>query len=409
MYRAAVRFLSSPAFYTVMGRGVQMLTQMAIVLITPKVLAPQFYVNFNLVLPLALLGSSFIFGWLSKAIYRYVHDLLDSDDDNIKQTVFAYFSLLSILLLLVFIIASIFTDSIYRLVPLLLLAMGLKMGILGVLNAAEKHKGFFIMHLHLAASLGIFLGVCFAGEGKNLAYYLIIYAALDIIVSLVAWNRVGVFVFPPIPGLDLQVCKQYLVYGAPLVVHAIAVWVISLSDRYLLTFWEPTEQVANYILGYQLSSSIVTVPLTLVMLIVYPRVLRINKKEGERAALSFVDKVLGYYVRYIVVIALLGCAVVIPFRSYFYPEYQLAATIMVIIVFSQVIFGLSPFLNKEYELNGKTLIITKGVGLGAILNVGFNLLLIPVFGLFGAAIATLVASFASVLYLYRASEYRFTP
>ena len=142
------------------------------------------------------------------------------------------------------------------------------------------------------------------------------------------------------------------------------------------------------------------------MLVVYPKVLRVNKEEGERAALSLVDYVLGYYIRYIIVIALLGCAIVIPFRSYFYPDYQLAAVIMIIIVFSQVIFGLSPFLNKEYELNGKTLIITKGVGLGAILNVGLNLLLIPVLGLLGAAIATLIASFASVLYLYRASEYR---
>ena len=408
MYRTTVGFLSSPTFYTVMGRGIQMLTQMALVLITPKVLAPQFYVNFNLVLPLALLGSSLLFGWISKAIYRYVHDLLDHDENNIKQTVFAYFSLLSLLLLSIFIVASFFTDSIYRLVPLLLLAFGLKMGVLGVLNAAEKHKGFFIMHLCLAASLGIFLGICAMGEGKDLAYYLMVFAVLNIIVSLVAWNRIGVFVFPPIPHLDLDVCKQYFVYGAPLVVHAIAVWVISLSDRYLLTFWEPTEQVANYILGYQLSSSIITVPLTLLMLIVYPRVLRINKNEGKRAALSLVDRVLGYYVRYIIVIALLGCAVVIPFRAYFYPEYQLASMIIIIIVFSQVVFGLSPFLNKEYELNGKTLVITKGVGVGAIINVVLNLLLIPVFGLLGAAVATLIASFASVLYLYRASEYRAT-
>ena len=406
MYQIVANFLSSPTFYTVMGRGIQMLAQMALVLIVPKVLAPQFYVDFNLIMPLALLGSTFVFGWMSKAIYRYVHDLIGSDENAIKQTVFAYFSILFLLFVLVFIIASIFTDSVYRLIVLLLLAMGLKMGVLGVLNAAEKHKAFFVMHFSLAVSLGIFLGICAKGDGEDLAYFLLIYAMLDIIISIIAWNRIGVFTFPLIPRLDLSICKRYFVYGAPLVVHTVAVWVISLSDRYFLTFWESTEQVASYILGYQLSSSVITVPLTLIMLVVYPKALRINKESGEQAALSFVDKILGYYLRYIGVIALLGCMIVIPFRAYFYPEYYLGAEVMVIIVVSQVIFGVSPFLNKEYELNGRTLVITKGVGLGAVINVGLNLLLIPVFGLLGAAIATLFASIASVMYLYRASEYR---
>ncbi|MCW8923429.1 MAG: polysaccharide biosynthesis C-terminal domain-containing protein [Gammaproteobacteria bacterium] len=383
-----------------------MLTQIMLVLVAPKVLIPQDYVEFNLVMPLALLGASIVFGWLSKAIYRYVHDLLKTDENQIRQTVFAYFSLLSLVLLLVVIVTSIVTDSIYRLVPLLLIATGLKIGILGVFNAAENHKAFFVTHCGLAFSLGIFLGICAIGESGQISYSLMVYAILDILISLVAWIRMGIFVFPPIPYLDLSICKQYFIYGAPLVIHAIAVWVISLSDRYLLTFWEPTEQVASYILGYQLSSSIVTVPLTLMMLIFYPKVLRINNEKGESDALALVDRALGYYIRYIVLIAFLGCIMVIPFRAYFYPEYYVGTEIMVIIVVSQVVFGISPFLNKEYELNGKTMVVTKGVGLGAILNVGANLLMIPILGLLGAAIATFLASFASVLYLYRSSEYR---
>jgi O-antigen/teichoic acid export membrane protein len=279
------------------------------------------------------------------------------------------------------------------------------MAALGALNAAEQHKPFFYAHLSFAVTLGVFLGLCAAGEAADLGRNLLVYAALDALVAVVVWIHLGVVRWPPLPSFDRAVATRYFLYGLPLVIQNVATWVISLSDRYLLKLWESTDSVASYILGYQLASSVITIPLTLAMTIIFPRAIRIDRDAGVHAALDYTYHMLGYYVRYIAIIALLGCGIVIPFKHFVYPAYEFHPYVMVVIVLAQVVAGLLPFLSKEFELNGRTLVITKGIGLGAAANVGLNLALIPALGLTGAALATLAAYGMSVVYLYRGRTY----
>ncbi len=170
--------------------------------------------------------------------------------------------------------------------------------------------------------------------------------------------------------------------------------------------WEPTERIASYILGYQLSGSIITIPMTFLMAVVFPRVIAIDRESGEQEALKYTFKLLKMYIYSMLPIFIAGCAIVIPFKYYFYPDYEFNPYIMIVIVLAHVIFGLTHFYNKEFELNGKTLVITKGVGLGAISNVGLNLALIPFYGVMGAAIATLAAYCIAVYFIFKARTYK---
>ncbi len=391
-----------------MGRGTQYATQLALILILPKVLAPDAYLKFNLVLPLAFLGVSLVFGWLASSIFRHVHELLRPDDSQFRETVFFYYGLAGLVLIGMYFAASFYSASIYRLVPLILVAAAFKGAVLSVLNASEKYRYFFYSNVGFAVALFIFLLMCWKGSDDDLAKFMSVYAGMDMVLAVVAMGLIGIFKLPPLPRFNREVAVRYLNYGFPLVMSNVAVWVVALSDRYFLALWEVPDQVADYILSYQLASSLITIPMAFVMAVVFPKVIRMDKESGEVAALQYVYRLLGIYLRYMIGIVIAGCVIVIPFKYYFYSEYAFNPVIIVIIVLAHVVFGLSHFYNKEFELNGKTFVVTRGIGLGAALNVFLNLVLIPIWGGVGAAIATLAAYSVFVLFVRRARSCLFT-
>jgi len=401
-----IKPLISPQAYALSGRGIQFITQIAMVLIFPKILAPSDYVQFNLLLPLVFLFVSLLFGWLIGATFRHIHPLLDAAGNKQRQTVFWYFGVTTSLLLALYLVVSTASDSLYVLIPLLIAANALKSGLLSILNAAEKQKPYFFANLCFALSLAVFIGINTLAKQAGLATGLVIYSFIDIILALAGWYMMGVFSFPPLPRFDSLIARQYFLYGLPIVINNLFVWVVSLSDRYLLMLWESTEHVANYILSYQLASSMITIPLMLAITVIFPKIIRIDKEQNQKAALDYTHRFRKSYLRLMPVLLVCGCLVVLPFKHYLYSDFELEPALIVIILLAQLINGLSHFYNKEFELNGKTLVITKSIGLGALVNTVLNLALIPHFGLLGSATATLVAYSSSVFIVFKAGKYR---
>lgn len=389
-----------------LGRGVQFASQLAMVLVLPKVLLPEIYAQLNLLLPLAFLGSTILFGWLTGSINRYVYQLLSHEDPRARQTTFIYYGCVSILLIVIFFVLSIFTHSNYRLIPLLLVAAGLKEAVLGILNMSSNHKGYFWANCGFALSLAFFVGLCSFTVQDDLAQYLIIYCALDVLLAMVAWHRLGMTSFKPLPHFHTDVATRYFLYGFPLVIRALPIWIISVSDRYLLTFWASAQDLAAYILSYQLAGSIITIPMSFMVAIFLPKIIHIDKEKGDAAALSYTYGLLRYYVRYMAVVIIGASSLVLVVAYFVYPEYVFKPRTIIIIVIAHVIQGLVHFYNKEFELNGRTMIITKSVSIGAMTNVGLNLLLMPLFGALGAAISTLAAYSVTVIIIRKAREYR---
>jgi len=401
-----IKRLRSPAILMLAGRATQLLSQMAMVLVVPKVLVPELYVQLNLVLPLAFLGVSLLFDWMNAAIHRYVYELLDDEGGRFRQTVFIYYGLVCLLLCLLTFLSRFYVISLYQLVPLLLAAAALKAGILGVLNTSGNSKGFFFSNVGFALSLLLFVVLCFNAPDNNLQSNLIVYASIDIIVAIIAWWGIGVFRMPPVPRFYKDIAAGYFRYGLPLVARTIGIWVISLSDRYLLAIWEAPKDVASYILSYQLAGSAITIPMSFVMAVILPKILKIEKNSSQKEALAYTYKILGLYLRFMMPVFIVVSITVLLFKYYIYSNYEFNPLIVLIIVLAHLIFGLSHFYNKEFELNGRTLVITKAIGIGAVVNIALNILLIPMVGGLGAAIATLFAYIVAVYIVSSMREYR---
>ena len=163
MIRSIGRLMRSDAVFMFAGRAVQYAAQIAMVLILPKVLLPPVYTELNLVLPVAFLAVPFLFGWLSGALYRYVYDFLDPRQLGSRRTSTTYVAIVSGVMILVFVVISLFTSSIYRAVPLLLVAAGLKKIILNILNAGRRDRRFLLATVGYAVSLTLFIVLCSLG------------------------------------------------------------------------------------------------------------------------------------------------------------------------------------------------------------------------------------------------------
>ena len=395
-----MKYWRSPEALMLAGRGTQLIAQMVMLLVVPKVLIPDLYVQLNLVLPLAFLGVSLMFGWMNNAIHRHVYELLSDDGERFRQTVFKYYALVCLLLCLFTFFSQFYTDSLYQLIPLLLATTALKNGILGVLNTSGNSKGFFFASVGFAFSLLLFVGLCYIDSEVNLHRNLIVFASIDMAVAVIAWWAIGVFRVPPYPHFDTKIAAGYFHYGLPLVLKMIGVWVISISDRYFLSIWQSPAEVASYILSYQLSGSAITIPMSFLFAVIFPKILQIEKDKSQKEALVYTYKILGFYFRLMIPVFIVVTIVILLVQYYIYSNYEFSPLIVVTIVLAHLIFELSQFYNKEYELNGRTLIITKGIAFGAIVNVVLNIILIPVLGGLGAAIATLLAYMLAVYIVY---------
>ncbi len=388
------------------GRGIQFISQLAMVLLLPKVLEPKVYTQLNLLLPIASAGVTLVFGWLTSAIGRYVFELLDPEDDRPRQTVFVYFGSVFLLLVGAFILISRFSTSPYRLIPFVLAAMGLRQAALSILNMSGKHKRFLLANLGFAASLSVFLWLCFSTVHDDLGRYLTIYAALDTLVALIAWRALGIVSFHPRPHFDAGVVARYFHYGLPMVVLALPLWVMSVSDRYLLSIWYSRRVVAGYIVSYQFAGSAIIIPMSFLATVIFPKIIRIAKNESETSALDYTYKLLGYYLRLMPFLAVGVTGAVLWFTRRFYSDYDIDAAVIALITIAHVILGLTHFYNKEFELNGKTRIIAKVYIIGALINLALNAAFIPRFGSLAAASSTLIAYASVAFLLYRAHEYR---
>jgi len=386
--------------------------QLVQVLLVPKLLGPGAFLQYSLVLPLAYLGASLGFGWITSASFRYVHELLEGNNTRFRQTVFFYFGLMTLVMFAAYPIAATLNLGIYALIPVLLIASALKAGILSVLNAAERHRQYLYSNIGFAVSLAMFLALCVL-EGRTnladwtvLAKFLLFYSLFDTAVALFSWFKTGIFALSLSPQFDSQVARRCLKYGLPILLNSVAVWVISLSDRYFLALWQPADSVASYILSYQLAGGIIAVPMGLAMIVLFPRLLSIDRNDGERAAMELTQKMLRFYLRYSLIITTIAAAIIIALKYFVYIRYQFDPMVIIILALANVVGGLCHFYNKEFELNGRTFSITKSIGAGAVVNAVLNLALIPFLGPMGAAIATLAAYMVTVVVIYQMSSYR---
>ena len=193
---------------------------------------------------------------------------------------------------------------------------------------------------------------------------------------------------------DKQIVKEMFRFGFPLIGTAVTSWILSTSDRYVIQFFWSSEEVGLYSYAYSLGNSLFKLLIQFIMLSAYPNIVIAWEKEGKEKTENVIRSYLRIY--FLVLIpALVGVIGVAKdfFEAFTDIRYQSCYDVFILTCASLAVVGITHYTNKAWELTKKTSQILKYNVIVSLINIGLNILLIPLYGYKIAVITTLVSYF----------------
>ena len=214
-------------------------------------------------------------------------------------------------------------------------------------------------------------------------------------LPLILW-RVGLH-------LRFDIVRGLLTFGLPNVSSFVSVWVLQLADRFLLARLGSLSQTASYSVAYSLGS-VLNVVVVSPFLLAWPTALFTIAK-GEDAQRIF--QLLFRWFSVGLLFATYALSLVATFMLYllFPPGYHSAAPIIPIIAVAIMFNGVYNFVALGIGIRRKTWYAFLRTTISACVNVALNLVLIPLYGSMGAALATFLAYFLLALLCYIVNQH----
>jgi len=241
----------------------------------------------------------------------------------------------------------------------------------------QTYLGVFIVSYFAINGLGIYM----AALGLLIATLITFFIMITFIIS-----NIGV----KIP--KFRNIRKYLSFGIPTIPGNLSSWVVDSSDRYIIGIFLSTVFVGYYSPGYTLGNIIIMIVAPFSLLL--PSILPGFYDNGE---IEKVKTFLRYSLKYFFLIAipstfglsLLSKPLLMLLTT---PEIALNGYIITpFIAVSALIYGAYAIISNVLILEKKTKILGTIWIIAAILNLVFNIILVPYFGIIGAAAVTLVS------------------
>lgn len=204
--------------------------------------------------------------------------------------------------------------------------------------------------------------------------------------------------------LEKKSLKNELSYGLGLVPGQVSTWVLTLIDRYFLKAMMNLSSVGVYSLGYKIGMLIDPIFIQPFSKMFTPYKFDVYKQPDSKQK---IERMFDYYNLIgwicIFVLALFAKTGVNILGT---SEYREAFIIVPVIAFSYYLWGLGNFYALGLQIANKMLLNSGIAAIGAGINVLLNFGLIPLWGMNGAAIATVVAYFLmNVIYFLCGNKY----
>lgn len=204
--------------------------------------------------------------------------------------------------------------------------------------------------------------------------------------------------------------KEYLSYGLPLIPRGLSFWLVNLSDRYIVGFFLGITSVGIYSAAYRIAS----LPYLVVAILAFVLLVTLSKLYDE-GRMSKVKIHLRYTMKYFLAIDIpfvFGVTILAEpiLRLFTTPEIASQGRfVLPVIALAVSLLCIHNIVNNILILAKKTKIMAITWIVAAILNIGLNILLVPLIGIMGAAITTLIAySLACCLISYYSfKEFKF--
>ncbi|ACJ17342.1 hypothetical lipopolysaccharide O-side chain biosynthesis protein [Thermococcus onnurineus NA1] len=235
--------------------------------------------------------------------------------------------------------------------------------------------------------------------GLNVVYFAMIYLSVNLIilgyhVVVTTWK----FLKPKIE-VDFSFWKSVVREAWPFALTAISISLYLWIDSVMLSYMEGDRAVGLYNAAYRLALIFLFVP-TIFNTAIFPLMSRLYIGSKEN-----LTKILEKHFKYMVIVGILigtwiiclpGEFIVIVFGK----DYLGATNVLRIFGLTLIFIFFRTAFERVLEASNRQAIVTRTFVEGAVLNIFLNLILIPIYSLNGAAIATLITDIFVFVVLY---------
>ena len=385
-------------FIIAMGKfSTQIVSFLLVSLYTAK-LTTQEYGSYDLIVTIITFITPFITLTLEESMFRFLIDAKNKREEKsiITQTVLTILTMLSIACLIIFFIIKLFSINTTKFFIPYVIAVVL----MAMMNALVRGLGkiklyslsnFILSILTIVLNIVLILGTNLKVDGLLLS---VIIANLVMVVFLSVRLHLRRYINPKLVNKKLM--KDMLSYSIPLIPHSLSWTIINLSDRVIVTSFLGAASNGIYAISNKFPTIINTVY----------NYFAIAWKESAAKALHS-DESSKYYnkiyvsLRNLVYSATVVVIAAIPFifNILINKSYSEAYLYIPILVFSVYFSNMASFYGGIFSAYKQTKIIGSTTLVAAVINLAINLIFIKLFGIYAAAISTLISSV--FLYVYR--------
>lgn len=191
---------------------------------------------------------------------------------------------------------------------------------------------------------------------------------------------------------DPALGRHMLRFGLPLMLSAMLAWLAEYGARWLLAAFIGADKAGLYAAGYDLQMNLLGVSLIVMQLAGYPLAISAFAERGVEAAQTQL-RLLGSFIILIVLPEAVGIVMTGPLLATIFlgAEFRpLTVSLLPILVGVTLLKSLLVYVNYGNYLGGRTDLTLLSMAVAAVVDLALNVLLIPQYGAWGAAIAALI-------------------
>jgi len=383
------------------SRWVQVVASVVSVVFLSRIMGPTEYGTYIVLLTLSALLSTLTFNWVTASAFRFHEEARQAGDLSglYHELAFCYLIMAGIWLVLggtviVLVMKRYIEVSIAGVAWLALLGLldpvvnmyqSIKMAGRQVQSAVAVAVSDSVLRCVLGIGGALLfvdrVGGVFAGQ----------FVACGLVVSVLAF-RLRSQIWLLTGRLDPRRVWAFMSYGYPMAGMTISSWVLSVSDRLLLSWMMGASAVGVYSVGYQLGSNSILFPSSSLMAGAFPVLIREYERGGQApAAKLLTNLVTGVLIAGSALVIFLGIVSEAIVKVLLGHPYTGAAAVIPVVALGQLLMAISEYFAKSFQLAKQTSALFLITLVAAFVNVLANLVLIPWIGIMGSAVATVLA------------------
>ena len=190
-------------------------------------------------------------------------------------------------------------------------------------------------------------------------------------------------------GVSGKLARAMLIYGLPLMILESLSLVLRLSDRYLIEAMLGVDELGQYSASYNLTAYLDIIILAALLQAVRPAYMQMWESQGAHHTSAFLSR--GFHLYFVLGIPFIAMfSVTSPYLLSFLagPKYALGTVIVPYVALSFWLEGTMNFLAAGLYIYKNTKVLMFCSFLATGINLGLNILLIPRYGIVGAAAVT---------------------